>query len=157
MTLLGMFILLFGLLLIFIGQLLPSLQNKGIFSALWIFGGIFIGIGSNPAKGAPNGSPIMVAIGFICTFVGLLMLLIPLLAKKSLNPRLKITLVVIFGVLIIGAILKTCNSSIDSSQSYSSSSDSCRICERKTDLVEGFGMCYDCYVGFTDWQDDYYS
>lgn len=39
----------------------------------------------------------------------------------------------------------------------SASKDGCRICGRKTNLVAGFEMCYDCYVDFTDWQDDYYS
>ena len=48
-TAFGMIILLAGVFFIFIGQMFPNLQNRGIFCAAWIFGGMFIGIGGNPA------------------------------------------------------------------------------------------------------------
>ena len=32
--------------------------------------------------------------------------------------------------------------------------EKCRNCGRETDLVAGFGFCYDCYEGFVDWQED---
>ena len=35
----------------------------------------------------------------------------------------------------------------------SDSSEKCRNCGRKKDLVAGFDYCYDCYEGFADWQD----
>lgn len=39
----------------------------------------------------------------------------------------------------------------------SNNSSKCRNCGRKTDLVSGFGYCYDCYEGFNEWQKDYYK
>lgn len=109
-TFFGMLILLVGLFFTFIGRAFPNLQNKGIFCALWIFGGMFIGIGGNPAKDAPNGSPLMVTVGIICTIVGFLIMIVPYFLKKEISSFMKIAIVVAFSFLILGIILSTCDS-----------------------------------------------
>ena len=75
MTTIGMTILIAGVLAFAVGW--GSQKNKGSLlgmGALMILGGMFIGIGGNPARDMPNGSPGMVMIGFILAGIGIFML-----------------------------------------------------------------------------------
>lgn len=75
MTTIGMTILIAGVLAFAVGW--GSQKNKGSLlgmGALMMLGGMFIGIGGNPARDMPNGSPGMVMIGFILAGIGIFML-----------------------------------------------------------------------------------
>lgn len=77
-------------------------------------------------------------------------------ALKRKSKRSMIVVVCIIAVAVViacSALLPT----LGSSHSKKSQSDRCRNCGRKTELVAGFGFCYTCYEGFTDWQEDYFD
>lgn len=46
-----------------------------------MFGGMFVGIGENPSRDAPNGSPELVVMGYVLTFLGIVAL--PICAKMA--------------------------------------------------------------------------
>lgn len=84
MTTIGMTILIAGVLAFAVGW--GSQKNKGSLlgmGALMILGGMFIGIGGNPARDMPNGSPGMVMIGFILAGIGIFMLVRQFVQSKK--------------------------------------------------------------------------
>lgn len=82
MTAIGMIGLLIGLVVIAIGwNAVPKKMNLLGSGALLTFGGMFVGIGGNPSRDMPNGSPGMVALGFCCLAVGVVLAFLS--AKKA--------------------------------------------------------------------------
>ena len=84
MTTIGMAIMIIGILAFVVGW--NSKNNKGKLlgmGALMMLGGMFIGIGGNPARDMPNGSPGMVALGFIMAGVGVVMLVMQIATAKK--------------------------------------------------------------------------
>ena len=71
--------------------------------------------------------------------------------KNTRRSLLAIICIVVIAVIVIFAIV---DGSIGNNNTGSNSGEKCRNCGRKTDLVAGFGYCYDCYEGFVDWQED---
>ena len=89
MTGIGMTIMVLGIICFCIGWMSSPKNGKVLgMGGLMMLGGMFIGIGGNPAKDMPNGSPGMVALGFILAAVGVVMMVIQLgAAKKSGQAR----------------------------------------------------------------------
>ena len=72
--------------------------------------------------------------------------------KNTRRSLIAIACIIAIAVIIIFTIV---GGSIDNhGGSGGNSGEKCRNCGRKTDLVAGFGYCYDCYEGFVDWQED---
>ena len=77
--------------------------------------------------------------------------------RASADNSLKKLLIACIAIIVIVPIIifTIVGGSIDNhGGSSGNSGEKCRNCGRKTDLVAGFGYCYDCYEGFVDWQED---
>lgn len=76
MTAIGMTILIVGVIAICVGWGSTPKNAKTLGTGvLLILGGMFIGIGGNPAKDMPNGSPPMVMLGVALSVVGVVLLI----------------------------------------------------------------------------------
>lgn len=98
MTTVGIIGIVIGIVMFCLKDTFTNVKNFVFSAILFILGGVFIGIGGNPAKGMPNGSPEMVAIGFICMFMGILLIAIPCLlrgAKTSIAKKIVIVCTVV--------------------------------------------------------------
>ena len=89
MTGIGMTIAVLGVFWFYAGWTYSPKNGKGLgMGGLMMLGGMFIAIGGNPAKDMPNGSPGMVALGFILAAVGVVMMVIEIGAEiKSSQAR----------------------------------------------------------------------
>ena len=89
MTGIGMTIAVLGVFWFYAGWTCSPKNGKGLgMGGLMMLGGMFIAIGGNPAKDMPNGSPGMVALGFILAAVGVVMMVIEIGAEiKSSQAR----------------------------------------------------------------------
>ncbi|SEA49776.1 hypothetical protein SAMN05216349_11463 [Oribacterium sp. KHPX15] len=86
MTGFGMTIMFFGMGCICIGWSNSPKNAKLLgMGGIMMLGGMFIGIGANPAKDMPNGSPEMVVLGFLLSAIGVVMMVLQLGAAKKSN------------------------------------------------------------------------
>lgn len=77
--------------------------------------------------------------------------------RESADNSLKKLLIACIAIIVIVPIIifAIVGGSIDNhSGSSGNGRDKCRNCGRETNLVAGYGYCYDCYEGFVDWQED---
>ncbi len=58
-------------------------------------------------------------------------------------------IIALFLALIICFSFAACGGS----SSRGDGKSSCKNCGRSGSIVAGYGYCYSCYEGFTDWQD----
>ena len=63
-----------------------------------------MGIGSNPAENAPNGSPGMVSAGMVCIGISVLLILVNILYKNKNSINMKYLIIAIATIGIIAAI-----------------------------------------------------
>lgn len=131
---------------------------------MFVFGGMFVGIGVNPAKGAPNGSPGMVYAGLILLFVALLMTIFAIVShkikaldsdsvKKKVGPIVLVTAIVVVGIGIAIAIASS------PSGGSGASTNTCQSCGRTFEAGDSAGnyknisrtnMCNNCYNNYKD-------
>ena len=91
MTTIGIILLLIGVFVIVAGWVSVPRNGRTIGSgALVLFGGMFIGIGGNPSRDMPNGSPAMVGLGIIMVLIGIA-LIVHRIIQSSSNAKKNLT------------------------------------------------------------------
>lgn len=122
MTTIALFLFIFGIPYVIIALNTDHIRVHP--GAFMIIGGILIGIGGNPAKDAPNGSPALVAVGVILTAIALIIMIVNLgsAIKKLESKKVLIALIICaVGALLLSLCISPSGSS---SKSHTSSNNS---------------------------------
>lgn len=126
-------------------------------ASMFVFGPMFVGIGMNPAKGAPNGSPGIALCGFLLLIVGFAMPAVAYFShkKKLLNDEGKkknVGIIVLICVMVVVAIAMgiAFESSPSSDYSEESAIARCQSCDREfmdsanKSSISSTNMCSNC-------------